>query len=373
MSKNLTNKKFLDTIWYIKIFYIKTNTIMVETMNESYSNLFEETQRLVESLPALEFNLSNWVTAAREAAKLQDDDILKNPEKLTKLTVKDAKLLWEHYKKNREHKINLSWLKEISREATEALLNDLILPLPDINLSWLTSLTDPKVAELLSWWCNSINLSWLKEISWDVANGLKTVNRARRGNLDLSWLTQINENVAKNLGNWRFDTLNLSWLTNISDPKIAEWLVWWNHIERLNLSWIKSLTKEVAEKLSNFPHWYLDLSWVTFISKDVAEKFANNKDVFNFLDLSWLKQIPKDVATYLSKIPNMNLSWISYIDSDVLEKLLKNVDDGHWYPDVDSGSNRNLSWLENIDYKTAKVLVKKIASKHMVTTLFCQI
>ncbi len=129
--------------------------------------------------------------------------------------------------------------------------------------------------------------------------------------INLPKLTTISPEIATELAKYE-GSLFLTWLTNLSKD-IAEKLATKTG-EQLSLDWLTTLEKDTAEELAKF-NWLLTLDSLTSLNKDVASVLANHTWI---LQLNSLTTIDKETATELAKkTGNVNLNWLTTVDVDV--------------------------------------------------------
>ena len=107
------------------------------------------------------------------------------------------------------------------------------------------------------------------------ANGTRQLNVANE--LDLNWLTSIDQDVARELSQYKGYTISLDGLTSISKEVARELTLFKG--DRLSLNGLTSITKDVAHELvkkaNETQQGQLNLNWLTSIDQDVARELSH--------------------------------------------------------------------------------------------------
>lgn len=158
---------------------------------------------------------------------------------------------------------------------------------------------------------------------------VKKANETRQRELDLSWLTSIDQDVARELSHYKGLRILLGGLTSI-DANVAH-----------------ELTKRQLGGQYAAPTKGLSLNGLTSITKDVAHELVKKANETNGLqsqlNLNWLTSIDRDVARELSfyKGQRILLDGLTSIDTDVAHELTKRRPG--WYSKL--GSNTPIKGL----------------------------
>ncbi len=122
------------------------------------------------------------------------------------------------------------------------------------------------------------------------ANGTRQPNVANE--LDLNRLTSIDQDVARELSQYKGYTISLDGLTSISKEVARELTLFKGH--RLSLNGLTSITKDVAHELAK-RKGDLNLNYVKSMNSEVVREFTKFKG--SFLNIQFLESIaPEDIA-----------------------------------------------------------------------------
>ena len=190
-----------------------------------------------------------------------------------------------------------------------------------------------------------LDLSWLTSIDQDVARELSHYKGLR---ILLGGLTSIDANVAHELtkrqlgGQYAAPTkvLSLDDLTAITKDVAHELVKKANETEQdvLNLNWLTSIDQDVARELSHYGGQRLLLDGLTSITQEVAHELTkvqpgrfgwytkgdDTKTPMKSLSLDGLTSITKEVARELAKCNgDLNLNYVKSMDSGVAGELAK--------------------------------------------------
>ena len=203
-------------------------------------------------------NLSNWKNLEWEV-----------------LSEKLMNKLCIHSDKNREDlkdKSDITDIKFITPKVEKYILetnND------KLNLNNIISVTDKQMALIAKF-------RWKEIIFWNLQS-LSTLqsfylSEFKWTKLSFPWMKRIDERALNVLCNfwWYRSELDLSWLTNLSCVYILHYK--WN----LNLSWIREINDDMAETLWKYKWRFLDLSWLQTVTNIQYEKL--NKKNINLSD-----------------------------------------------------------------------------------------
>ena len=202
-----------------------------------------------------------------------------------------------------------------------------------------------------------LDLSWLTSIDQDVAGELSHYKGTR---ILLGGLTSIDANVAHELtkrqpgGQYVAPTkvLSLNGLTSITKDVAHELVKKANETQQgqLNLNWLTSIDQDVARELSDYGGQGILLDGLTSLTQDVAHELSRFKG--DRLSLNGLTSITKDVAHELAKRKgDLDLNYVKSMDSEVVRELAKF-----------KGSFLNIQYLESIapeDVALLKQALKK--------------
>ena len=125
---------------------------------------------------------------------------------------------------------------------------------------------------------------------------VKKANETRQqfvaNELDLNWLTSIDQEVARELSQYKGHTISLDGLSSISKEVARELTLFKG--SRLSLNGLTSITKDVARELAK-RKGDLNLNYVKSMNSEVVREFAKFKG--SFLNIQFLESIaPEDVV-----------------------------------------------------------------------------
>ena len=165
-------------------------------------------------------------------------------------------------------------------------------------------------------------------------------NERKQKELNLDSLTEINQEVARELAKFQGEFLLLNGLTSI-DEKVAAELA--KVQGQLYLNGLISINEKVAMKLAKKINHRIRLDGLTSISKDVAKNLA--KIQATSLGLNGLTSIDKIIARELAKTKAaLGLNGLTSLDNDVAKEFLE---------------HKGLIWLlglKSIDQETLQTL-----------------
>ena len=186
-----------------------------------------------------------------------------------------------------------------------------------------------------------LDLSWLTSIDRDIARELSHYKGLR---ILLGGLTSIDANVAHELtkrqlgGQYAAPTkgLSLNGLTSITKDVAHELVKKANETQQreLNLNWLTSIDRDVARELSYYKGQRIYLDGLTSISKEVANELTTQRPGWYYwpdtkipkkgISLDGLTSVTKDVARELAKCTgDLNLNYVKSMDSGVAGELAK--------------------------------------------------
>ena len=191
-----------------------------------------------------------------------------------------------------------------------------------------------------------LDLSWLTSIDRDIARELSHYKGLR---ILLGGLTSIDANVAHELtkrqlgGQYAAPTkgLSLNGLTSITKDVAHELVKKANETQQreLNLNWLTSIDRDVARELSHYGGQKILLDGLTSLTQDVAHELTKvqpgrfggynrlslRSDIpAKGLSLDGLTSITKKVAHELAKCNgSLNLNYVKSMDSEVARELAK--------------------------------------------------
>ena len=190
-----------------------------------------------------------------------------------------------------------------------------------------------------------LDLSWLTSIDQDVARELSHYKGLR---ILLGGLTSIDANVAHELtkrqlgGQYAAPTkvLSLNGLTSITKDVARELVKKANETEQdiLNLNWLTSIDRDVARELSHYGGQKLLLDGLTSITQEVAHELTkiqpgrfgwykmgdDTKTPQKSLSLDGLTAITQEVARELAKCNgDLDLNYVKSMDRGVARELAK--------------------------------------------------
>lgn len=153
---------------------------------------------------------------------------------------------------------------------------------------------DPEVQEakkiIEEWW----DIRQIKKLTFDLAEQL--IQKYQWDELNLEWLTVIDQDVAFQLSYYKWKSLNLNKITSVDEG--TAYRLWQFEWENLNLSWVTSLNERKAWWLHLFGWKILRLDSVTSLDKMSAENIAKFEW---WMLVLWIKSMDNDVATWLSQ------------------------------------------------------------------------
>jgi len=212
-----------------------------------------------------------------------------------------------------------------------------------------------------------LDLSWLTSIDRDIARELSHYGGHR---ILLGGLTSIDANVAHELtrrqpGSWGLATkgLSLNGLTSITKDVAHELVKKANETQQgqLNLNWLTSIDRDVARELSHYGGQKILLDGLTSLTQDVAHELTKvqpgrfgvytrlslRPDIpAKSLSLNGLTSITKEVAHELAKCNgSLNLNYVKSMDNEVARELAKF-----------QGSFLNIQFLESIATEDMNIL-----------------
>jgi antitoxin component YwqK of YwqJK toxin-antitoxin module len=161
---------------------------------------------------------------------------------------------------------------------------------------------------------------------------VKKANETRQRELDLSWLTSIDQDVAGELSHYKGTRILLGGLTSI-DANVAHELTkrqpggqYVAPTKVLSLNGLTSITKDVAHELvkkaNETQQGQLNLNWLTSIDQDVARELSHYGGQKILLD--GLTSLTQDVAHELTKVRPGRFGWYNKMSlrSDIPAKGL---------------------------------------------------
>lgn len=212
-----------------------------------------------------------------------------------------------------------------------------------------------------------LDLSWLTSIDQDVAGELSHYKGLR---ILLGGLTSIDANVAHELTKRQFSglyaartkVLSMNGLTSITKDVAHELVKKANETEQdiLNLNWLTSIDQDVARELSHYGGQKIFLDGLTSITQEVAHELTkvqpgrfgwytkgdDTKTPRKSLSLDGLTAITKEVARELAKCNgDLDLNYVKSMDSGVARELAKF-----------KGNFLNIQYLESIATEDMNIL-----------------
>ncbi|MGB0155484.1 MAG: hypothetical protein ACPGFB_15770 [Verrucomicrobiales bacterium] len=151
---------------------------------------------------------------------------------------------------------------------------------------------------------------------------VKKANETRQRELDLSWLTSIDRDIARELSHYGGHRILLGGLTSI-DANVAHELTrrqpqpgsWGPATKGLSLNGLTSITKDVAHELvkkaNETQQGQLNLNWLTSIDQDVARELSHYGGQKILLD--GLTSLTQDVAHELTKVQSGRFGWHNHL------------------------------------------------------------
>jgi len=126
----------------------------------------------------------------------------------------------------------------------------------------------------------------------EAAELVAKANETQQGQLNLNWLTSIDQDIARELSQYKGYTISLDGLSSISKEVARELALQPGF--RLSLNGLTSITKDVARELAK-RKGDLNLNYVKSMNSEVVREFTKFKG--SFLNIQFLESIaPEDVV-----------------------------------------------------------------------------
>ena len=202
---------------------------------------------------------------------------------------------------------------------------------------------------------------------------VKKANETRQRELDLSWLTSIDQDVAGELSHYKGLRILLGGLTSI-DANVAHELTkrqlggqYAAPTKGLSLNGLTSITKDVAHELvkkaNETQQGQLNLNWLTSIDQDVARELSHYGGQKILLD--GLTSLTQDVAHELTKVRPGRFGWYNNLSlrSDIPAKGLSldgltSITNEVAHELAKCNGSLNLNYVKSMDSEVARELAK---------------
>ena len=202
---------------------------------------------------------------------------------------------------------------------------------------------------------------------------VKKANETRQRELDLSWLTSIDQDVARELSHYKGLRILLGGLTSI-DANVAHELTkrqlggqYAAPTKGLSLNGLTSITKDVAHELvkkaNETQQRELNLNWLTSIDRDVARELSHYGG--QNISLDGLTSLTQDVAHELTKVQPGRFGWHNHLSlrSDIPAKSLSldgltSITKEVAHELAKCNGSLNLNYVKSMDSEVARELAK---------------
>ncbi|MDC0252314.1 hypothetical protein OAK44_00685 [bacterium] len=202
---------------------------------------------------------------------------------------------------------------------------------------------------------------------------VKKANETRQRELDLSWLTSIDRDIARELSHYKGLRILLGGLTSI-DANVAHELTkrqlggqYAAPTKGLSLNGLTSITKDVAHELvkkaNETQQRELNLNWLTSIDRDVARELSHYGGQNILLD--GLTSLTQDVAHELTKVQPGRFGWYNHLSlrSDIPAKSLSldgltSITKEVAHELAKCNGSLNLNYVKSMDNEVARELAK---------------